>query len=55
MCLVIDIVCSEDSDEGHESGVDKDYCFIGTRSWLQFGTRLCLATELYRRFVPCFG
>ena len=33
MCLVIDIVCSEDSGEGHESGDEDYYCFIGTRSW----------------------
>ena len=34
MCSVIDIACSEDSDERHESG-DEDHGLIGTRSWLQ--------------------
>ena len=50
---MVDIACSEDSDEGYESG-DEDYGFIRTRCWLQSGTRLRLATELYRRFVPFF-
>ncbi len=40
-------------DEGYESD-DEDDGFIGTRSWLQSGTRVRLATELYRRFVPIF-
>ncbi len=53
MCPVVDIVCSEDSNEGYESG-EEDYGFIGTRSWLESTKCLRSATELYRRFVSYF-